>query len=69
MNLIRRCEEVGYKIYGIDGFYIEGKKIQPSMEDSVTLSKVDGFHQYAVAIEFVRKHAPKGLKFEVVCGE
>lgn len=69
IGFVKRCREFNYRILGIDGFYLDDEKTQPTMEDSIQFDERKGFYQYSTAIEFIENRKSKGLYFEVVCDE
>lgn len=70
LELVRACHNFRLRILGIDGFFLRGLVVQPTMEFSVdyTLSGIDdpSSGNWEKAEEFLLKHADKGLFFEVV---
>lgn len=71
LDFIQACENHDIKILGIDGFYLTGDKIQPSMENSIDFSssyyKLKGRNIFVDAKEFLVLK-DNSLFFEIVCG-
>ena len=66
-DLIERCRTEHVKVLGLDGFFLhEGGGVQPSMEHSLDLSRIESSKTHDLAIEFIRAREGKGLHFEVV---
>lgn len=69
---VKACKEASILILGVDGFYLMGEKIQPSMENSIdftsssyTKASKDNF---AEAVDFLNGRSDS-LYFEIVCSE
>jgi hypothetical protein len=69
---IEYCKMNDIEILGIDGFYLNDDKIQPSIENSLDFSSphyVKIFDNiYSHAINFIRKTEDK-LLFEITCSK
>ncbi len=65
IKVIKKCEELGIFIYGIDAFRLLGKYIQPLQEHSIDYSNVSN-NNWKFATEFIQKKSNMGLVFEVV---
>lgn len=71
IEMINEARENGVLILGIDGFFLKGNTIRPSLEHSIDYSTRGYFSQgdWAAAVDFVRLKSPLGLDFEVVLGD
>lgn len=67
LEIIEDCRKMGTRIYGIDGFKISGKWIQPIGEHSVDFSYIQNEHAlYDMAKTFVEERMNLELVFEIV---
>ena len=65
IELVASCKEKGIAVFGAEGFYIIGDKIQPSMAHSFSLSdSVQDCHETTIA--FLESHRRGDLWFEVM---
>ena len=64
IELVKLCQKKAIPVLGIDGFKIYGKKIQPSMENSIDLS--DQNESYGVALSFLHNRHDLDLLYEIV---
>jgi hypothetical protein len=68
IQFVEECRQHGIPILGIDGFYIDQKTTQPSMDNSIDLSiRIPTGDIYDISIEFL-KLRDDDLWFEIVCG-
>lgn len=67
IDFIDACEDNKVNILGIDGFFLQGKSIQPSLENSVDFTSITQSSNdvYDKARKFIMKSLPS-LYFEVV---
>ncbi len=71
IDLINKCREKNYRVFGIDGFFIIGDKIQPSMENSIDFGElVESISDqpYEDAVNFIEQRKDSGMYFEIICG-
>lgn len=66
---IRRCEEFGIPILGIDGFIIAPNKTQPMMEHSIDLSSPGFGGGHRSAINFLTQRSRNDFFYEVITGD
>ncbi|MEK7528605.1 MAG: hypothetical protein AAB592_02480 [Patescibacteria group bacterium] len=70
LQFIEACKKENVKILGLDGFFLFGEKVQPSIENSVDYSSIIHTHQpkdiYSAALKFLETKDEK-LFFEIVC--
>lgn len=64
VQLVLGCKKENIKILGIDSFRIVGDKIQPSLEDSIDLSKINETENYAKAADFIENRSDE-FYFEI----
>ena len=65
IDLVEACRNKGISVFGAEGFFIVGDKIQPSMEHSIDSSYPDK-DRYASTIDFIRSYLKSELWFEVM---
>lgn len=64
---VARCGEQGIEVLGIDGFRLDGDKIQPLMEHSIGLSvSPSPGKSHQKAADFLMARIDSGLWFEVL---
>ena len=70
IELVDRAADEGVPILGIDGFRIDVRGVQPSLEHSVDYSPQvrDGRGCWEDASGFIREHASEMSGFEIVLG-
>ena len=67
LEIIEDCRKTGTRIYGIDGFKISDKWIQPIGEHSVDFSYIQNeYALYDMARTFIEKRMNQELFFEIV---
>lgn len=69
IEYVEKCRDENVVLLGFDGFYLWGKKIQPSMEHSIdfTLSyQPKDIDRYQASLKLL-KECPKEMYFEFVC--
>ncbi|MFI8715721.1 hypothetical protein [Brevibacillus brevis] len=67
ITVIKRCEELNKKIYGIDAFRLKEQCIQPVMEESIDYSNTpDSDGNWADAVQFIKTRLNENLVFEIV---
>jgi hypothetical protein len=64
VNVIKECEKELIILHGIDAFILNGKGIQPSMENSLWF-KTDSKDNYKAAIEFLEREENSPYVYEV----
>jgi hypothetical protein len=69
--MIRRAEQEGVRVLGIDSFLIRSGTIQPFMEHSVDYSSRGHYSEsdWDAAVAFIESKIPLGFAFEVVLGD
>ena len=66
INFIKECKAEKIPVLGIDGFYIEEYKTQPSLENSIDFSNSPwDTHVYDKAIDFLKDQEER-MFFEIV---
>jgi hypothetical protein len=65
IRFVERCKELKIQILGVDGFFLTKSTTQPSLEDSVDLSKMES-ERYELAIDFLSQRSQSGMFFEIV---
>jgi hypothetical protein len=71
IKFVEECKKESIIILGIDGFYIRGKQIQPTMEFSIDFSSYTYKSLkdcYEDSIDFLNK-INEDLFFEIVCAK
>ncbi len=69
ISFIEECHRFSIEILGIDGFILSSEKTQPSMDNSIDYSTMEGIKDiYHHAIEFL-KSQNDNLYFEIICNE
>jgi hypothetical protein len=69
LDLVRQCKQDSIEILGIDGFYLKGDSIQPSLENSIDFSsgsQVSDTDVYNQSLDFISKRENE-LFFEIIC--
>ncbi|HEV3415622.1 MAG TPA: hypothetical protein VG056_02365 [Pirellulales bacterium] len=70
LAVVRRCQERGVKVLGVDGFIITEHFTQPLMEQSVDMSdfgnRHSGLNCWDRAAKFLEERKTTDLYFEVV---
>jgi hypothetical protein len=66
IKVIKKCQQLNKRVYGIDAFKLNEPYIQPFMEFSTDYSDDYSDAIYTNAIEHIQKHSDKGFVFEIV---
>ncbi|MGH9352380.1 MAG: hypothetical protein ACRD2G_09495, partial [Terriglobia bacterium] len=73
LRLVQRCCEQDIKVLGVDGFILTACTTQPSMEQSIDLSDLEGIRNpvncWERAEVFLKERETTDLFFEVVLDE
>lgn len=64
IQFVHECKSQGVKILGIDGFYLLGDAVQPSLDHSIDFSITDETTDYNKAEQFITVR-PDELYFEI----
>jgi hypothetical protein len=69
LDFVKRCKQQLMGIFGIDGFYLNGDSIRPSLENSIDFSsrsKVIGADVYGLSLDFFGQR-DNDLFYEIIC--
>nr|WP_295876244.1 hypothetical protein [uncultured Chitinophaga sp.] len=67
LEFVKTCRSENIQLLGIDGFLLDGNRIQPSMADSIDFSSLffeGDIYQKAISFLVVR---PDSMFFEITC--
>jgi hypothetical protein len=64
IQFVHECKNLGLKILGIDGFYLFGDAVQPSLDHSIDFSIINETTNYDKAEQFIMI-GPDNVFFEI----
>jgi hypothetical protein len=68
IEIVKRCKALNIRVFGLDGFFLTETTTEPSLENSIDLSKMEA-NCHELALEFLFERSNSGMYFEVVIPE